>query len=73
MVQLARRDFIWAAGIAGAGAFAFHGFARQAALFSIEPGVGRASNALDYGPLIPTRANNTTETFLALPRGFQYT
>lgn len=71
MSQIPRRDFIRAAGIAGAGAFAFHGFTRQAALFSIER--PRPANALDYGPLIPTRTNNTAEVLLALPRGFQYT
>ncbi len=71
MYTLDRRNFIRTAGIAGAGAFAFGGFASQAALLSSES--AGASNALDYGPLIPTRTNNTGETLLALPKGFQYT
>ncbi len=73
MPRVARRDFIRTAGIAGAGVFAFHGFVRQAALFSGDTGFVSASRAIDYGPLAPTRTNKTGEVLLALPRGFQYT
>lgn len=71
MTKIARRDFLLTAGIAGAGAFAFRGFASQAAFFG-DPGIARSSN-LDYGPLFPTKTNNTGERLLALPKGFQYT
>jgi uncharacterized protein len=57
------------AGMAGVGAAAFGGFAKRAALL----GGPRTVNTSLYGPLRPTRSNNTDETVLELPAGFQYT
>ena len=58
---------------AGGAAFAFGGFARRADALG-----GAAKNfshlrARGFGALIPTATKNTGETFLALPRGFEYT
>lgn len=64
-VKVARREFIVSAGMAGVGATAFACLANRAAL-SGDP------RSL-YGPLRPTKSNNTNETVLALPEGFQYT
>jgi uncharacterized protein len=54
------------------GAFAFRGLINRAAILS----AGHAPYPLSapgYGPLFPTKSNNTAETLLALPKGFQYT
>ena len=66
-----RRDFIRAAGIAGVGALAMRGFASKAAFFA--PDVASFVPAPGYGPLFPTKTNNTGEMLVALPKGFQYT
>ncbi|MGI8898035.1 MAG: alkaline phosphatase PhoX [Pyrinomonadaceae bacterium] len=66
-----RRSFIFTAGMAGTGAFAFSGLANRANLLSgnhLAP-----FSTLGYGPLFPTKSNNTGETILAVPKGFQYT
>lgn len=60
-----------AAGIAGAGALAFRSFASQSAFFDSD--ISKSSKTRGYGPLLPTKSNNTGETLLALPKGFQYT
>ena len=74
MSKLDRRNFIFTAGIAGAGAFAFSGLInRGAALLSAEQCVLTFVVTLGYGPLFPAKSNNTGETLLALPKGFQYT
>ena len=56
-------------GAAGVGALAFRGFTNRAAFL----GSVSSSGSLDYGPLFPTKTNNTGEVLLALPKGFQYT
>jgi secreted PhoX family phosphatase len=71
--KVARRDFILTAGMAGAGAFAFGGFASRAAFLGQDGGGSPSTDAIDYGPLFPARTNNTGEMLLALPKGFQYT
>lgn len=72
MSKLNRRNFIAGAGIAGAGALAFSGLKNR-----VLPGASHVSSAslstLGYGPLFPTKSNNTGESFLSLPKGFQYT
>ena len=68
-----RRNFIFTAGMAGAGAFAFSGLVNRAALLSANHVSKSSLSTLSYGPLFPTKSNNTGETLLALPKGFQYT
>jgi hypothetical protein len=68
---LNRRNFIFAAGMAG-GAFAFSGLINRAAALSANHAPYPLSTP-GYGPLFPTKSNNTGETLLALPKGFQYT
>lgn len=68
-----RRNFILRAGIAGAGAFAFSGLINRAAALSANTLGPPSLSTLGYGPLSPTKSNNTGETILALPKGFQYT
>ncbi|HET6893442.1 MAG TPA: alkaline phosphatase PhoX [Pyrinomonadaceae bacterium] len=64
-MKIARRDFIVSAGMAGIGATSLACLVNRAAL----SGDARPL----YGPLQPTKSNNTNETVLALPEGFQYT
>lgn len=71
MSKLGRRQFIYTAGIAGAGAFAFSGLINRSAALSANN--APSLSAPGYGPLFPTKSNNTGETLLALPKGFQYT
>ncbi|CAN5865594.1 DUF839 domain-containing protein [soil metagenome] len=59
--------------MAGAGAFAFNYDEGWAALVKATARRGHSTHSIGYGPLFPTKANNTGETLLALPRGFQYT
>lgn len=63
-MKIARREFIIGAGMAGVGATALACLTNRAAL--LDP------HSL-YGPLRPTKSNNTDEVVLALPEGFQYT
>lgn len=72
MSKLDRRNFIFRAGLAG-GAFAFSGLINRAAALSGHRLASPLLSAPGYGPLLPTRSNNTGETLLALPKGFQYT
>jgi hypothetical protein len=62
------------AGLSGAGLLAFHGLAERFALLNASAKhSSSAPNAIGYGPLLPTRAKNTGEVCLTLPRDFQYT
>lgn len=55
--------------MAGVGAAAFGDLTKRVAFFG-SPG---SVNTSLYGPLRPAKSNNTDETVLALPEGFQYT
>ena len=67
-----RRNFLWQIGLATSGTFlAFSGFQRRAEGF-IENGNLTNLRAPGYGELLPTAAKNTGETYLALPKGFEY-
>jgi secreted PhoX family phosphatase len=59
--------------MAGAGAFAFSGLINRAALLAADHLSAPSLSTPGYGPLFPTKSNNTGETLLALPKGFQYT
>ncbi len=59
--------------MAGAGAFAFHYVGGHSDLVNAKVGRVQSTDNVGYGPLFPTKANNTGETLLTLPRGFQYT
>ncbi|MEP7212953.1 MAG: alkaline phosphatase PhoX [Acidobacteriota bacterium] len=67
-----RRSFISnLTAVSGGIALACTGLARRAELFA----AGRDSTnfkAAGYGDLVPTAAKNTGETYLALPKGFEY-
>lgn len=67
-----RRNFLWQMGLATGGtAVALGGFSRRAELLE---GARDFSNlkAHGFGELAPAAAKNTGETYLALPRGFEY-
>jgi secreted PhoX family phosphatase len=68
--DLSRREFILGAGIAGTGLLAFYGLVQRYGLLRAP---AQPTTAAVYGPLIPTKATNTGETLLALPKDFQYT
>lgn len=67
-----RRSFLYNLGLASGGlALACNGLGKRAEVFAS----GRATAALKshgFGGLAPTAAKNTGETFLALPKGFEY-
>jgi secreted PhoX family phosphatase len=68
-----RRSFLSSVAVAGSGlAFSFSGLAKRAEIFSE---TGNLSNlkAFGFGELVPVATKNTGETFLALPKGFEYT
>ncbi len=66
-----RRDFLINAAIAGGTVLAFSGFSRRADVFA-QTGNFETLRAIGYGELVPTAAKNTGETFLGLPKGFEY-
>lgn len=67
-----RRSFISRLTLSSAGlALASSGLARRAEAFN-EAGELAHLRAGGYGPLFSTPAKNTGETFIALPRGFEY-
>ncbi len=72
MYSPSRREFIFRAGLTGAGVLAFDGLARRCEWLSTLADASGGSFA-GYGPLVPTKTNNTGEIFLALPKDFQYT
>lgn len=67
-----RRSFIsdLAYGTAGL-ALACASFSRREMLFAQDANISKMT-AVGYGELFPTPAKNTGETFLKLPRGFEY-
>jgi secreted PhoX family phosphatase len=67
-----RRSFLSSAAFAGSGlALSFSGLAKRAEVFS---NTGNLSNlkAFGFGEVVSAAAKNTGETFLALPKGFEY-
>jgi uncharacterized protein len=71
-MMINRRDFLFQMGVATAGlALGFSGFQRRAQAFSAH-GTLAAMRSYGFGELLPAATQNTGETFLALPKGFQY-
>lgn len=67
-----RRNFLRNFSLAAGGTLlAFGGFQNRARVFA-ESGNLANLRAAGFGELVPTAAKNTGETFLALPRGFEY-
>jgi len=67
-----RRSFLTNLGLASSGTFlAFSGLAKRADTL-INTGDVSHLKAAGFGELIPTATKNTGETFLALPKGFEY-
>lgn len=67
-----RRNFLWQLGVASSGTFlAFNGFQSRARALS-DTGSLAKLRASGFGELIPTATKNTGETYLALPKGFEY-
>lgn len=67
-----RRNFLRNLGLATGGTFlAFSGFQNRARAFA-ENGNSAPLRAAGFGDLAPVAAKNTGETFLALPKGFEY-
>ncbi len=73
MSRLNRRSFLRSTAVAGSALLAIEGFQARSMLdrFGIGRTIARAANG-SYGPLVPKPSNNTGETLLALPEGFQY-
>jgi len=75
MGELNRRSFLRHTAMAGGAVLALEGLMASNKLRSLSGGT-RAyaqTGSGGYGPLIPQAANNTGETLLRLPAGFQYT
>lgn len=67
-----RRDFLYQLGLySGSLALACGGLSKRAEVFAQTGDLSKFKSA-GYGELVPTAAKNTGETFLALPKGFQY-
>ena len=67
-----RRNFLYQLGLTSGGlAIACASLTRRAEAFSTSGNLANLK-AVGYGELVPTAAKNTGETFLALPKGFEY-
>ncbi|MDQ3321847.1 MAG: PhoX family protein [Acidobacteriota bacterium] len=67
-----RRSFLTNLGLASSGTFlAFGGLAKRAEALT-DAGNPSHLKAAGFGELVPTATKNTGETFLALPKGFEY-
>ena len=67
-----RRDFLYRLGLFSGGlALACSGLTKRSEVFA-ETGDLSEFKSIGYGELFPTAAKNTGETFLALPKGFEY-
>ncbi len=67
-----RRSFLSNAAFAGSGlALSFNGLAKRAEVFAETRNLSNLK-AFGFGELVSTAAKNTGETFLALPKGFEY-
>jgi uncharacterized protein len=73
MGKLSRRTFLGHTAVAGGAVLALEGLMASGKMFSLPGSRVYAGGAGDYGPLIPQPSNNTGETRLKLPAGFQYT
>lgn len=68
-----RRNFLWTLGLTTSGtALALSGFTKRAQILA-ETNNFSNLKTLGFGELAPTAARNTGETYLALPKGFEYT
>jgi secreted PhoX family phosphatase len=73
MGRFSRRTFLRQTAAASCAAFALQGLVNRAALFAARGASALGPSAdVGYGPLFPTPSNNTGETLLAIPEGFQY-
>ncbi|HEY0735685.1 MAG TPA: alkaline phosphatase PhoX [Herpetosiphonaceae bacterium] len=73
MTKIDRRAFLRGTAAVGGAVFGLEGLIARGASAAPRHGVGfAAKGAGGYGPLFPTATNNTGETLLALPEGFQY-
>lgn len=72
MSRVNRRTFLRHTAIAGGGAFALQGLITRG-LMDVPQARAQTDIGASYGPLSPKATNNTGETLLALPAGFQYT
>lgn len=67
-----RRKFLFNAALASGGtALLFNGYPRRAEAFAEMRNLSKL-RAAGYGELVPTATLNTKETYLALPKGFEY-
>ncbi|MGI8543021.1 MAG: alkaline phosphatase PhoX [Aridibacter sp.] len=67
-----RRDFLQKAGLASGGlALACSGLTNRATLLGSSENLEKF-RAIGYGDLFPTPTKNTGETFISLPKGFEY-
>ena len=67
-----RRSFISVLGVSSGGlALACSGLSRRAETLAATSDLS-ALRSVGYGELLPTTSKNTGETFLALPKGFEY-
>lgn len=67
-----RRDFLYQLGLySGSLALACGGLSKRAEVFAQTGDLSKFKSA-GYGELFPAAAKNTGETFLALPKGFEY-
>ncbi|HUE81461.1 MAG TPA: alkaline phosphatase PhoX [Pyrinomonadaceae bacterium] len=73
MATIGRREFIFGAGVAGAGVLAFHAFSRRFELLRTSGGSDSFLKATGFGPLSAAKSKNTGESLLSLPPGFEYT
>ncbi len=73
MFACGRREFLFSAGATGVGLLGFYGLARRYGFSEVSGDLSSFANPSALGPLVTTRSNNTAESFLALPKDFQYT
>jgi secreted PhoX family phosphatase len=67
-----RRNFLWTLSLTTSGtALALSGFTKRAEILA-ETNNFSSSKALGFGELAPAVAKNTGDTYLALPKGFEY-
>ncbi len=67
-----RRNFLWNLGLTSTSlGFACRSYSSLVETF-VETGSFSELKSVGYGELIPTATKNTGETFLALPKGFEY-
>lgn len=73
MTKIDRRAFLRGTAAVGGAMFGLEGLIARGVSAAPRHGVGFAAKGSGgYGPLYPTATNNTGETLLALPEGFQY-